>query len=98
MGAHKPSQQPAQYAANLALAGTAGTSGCVTLVVVIGALLTGLWLDNQFHTKPTFTLGCIVGSVPISLFLMMRLVLRSVETIQRRQYGRSSGPDTRDPK
>lgn len=83
-------RKPTDRAINLALASVAGASGCVTLILVVSALLLGLWLDQQFDTKPIFTIGCIIGSVPITLVVMFRMVLRSATAIQQRQYPNTS--------
>jgi F0F1-type ATP synthase assembly protein I len=83
-------RKPTDRAINLALASVAGLSGCVTLILVVSALLLGLWLDQQLDTKPIFTIGCIIGSVPITLVVMFRMVLRSATAIQQRQYGNTS--------
>ena len=45
-----------QHAYNLTLASVAGQVGCLTMVVIIAALLVGLWLDKTLDTKPLFTL------------------------------------------
>lgn len=71
-----------QYVANLALAGMAGQVGCVTVVIVFGALFAGLWLDNFFHLKPLFTIGLILGSVPVTLVVMIWLARNAIARIQ----------------
>ena len=83
-------RKPTDRAINLALASVAGASGCVTLVLVMSALLFGLWLDHTFDAKPIFTIVCIVGSVPITLMVMLKMVLQAANTIQQRQYGNTS--------
>ncbi len=75
------------YFINLGLAGIAGLSGCVAAIITVGALLAGFALDNAFTSAPLFTVGCIVGSVPISLITMTVIVIRSAKTIEKRQYG-----------
>jgi len=81
----KSTQSNAQYALNLGLAGFAGQVGCVTLAVILGALFLGLWLDNQFHTRPLFTILILLGSVPITIFLMFRLALGAIAKIKLSQ-------------
>jgi hypothetical protein len=34
----------------------------------------GLWLDSRLGTKPTFTLGLVLGSIPVSIYLMVRVL------------------------
>ncbi len=63
-----------QYWLNLTLAGMAGQVGCVTLVIVLAAVLGGLWLDAQFQTRPVITLVLLVVSIPVSLIAMLSIV------------------------
>jgi uncharacterized Tic20 family protein len=63
-----------QHAYNLTLASVTGLVGCLTLVIVIAALIFGLWLDGYFDTKPIFTLILIIGSVPVTLVVMFMVV------------------------
>lgn len=86
----KPTQNNAQYAINLSLAGFAGQVGCATLVVVIGSLFLGLFLDNQFHTKPLFTVLILFGSVPVTIFIMFRLALSAIAKIKPAQSTQST--------
>ncbi len=48
-----------------------GQMGCLTLVVIALSVLAGLWLDNNFHTKPIFTLVLLLAGVPVSVLLMV---------------------------
>lgn len=66
-------QNRKQYWLNLTLAGAAGQVGCVTLIIVIVAVLGGLWLDSILNTKPLFTLVLLVVSIPVSLVAMLYL-------------------------
>ena len=59
---------------NTVLATVVGQVGCLTPVILLGALFAGLWLDRQFETKPLFTILFIVGSAPISVFVLYRIV------------------------
>jgi F0F1-type ATP synthase assembly protein I len=65
------------YLRNMSYAASAGTSGCSTVVVVLGALLLGLWVDSILGTRPVFTLILTLLSIPISLGLMLWIVLRA---------------------
>ena len=64
---------------NTILATVVGQVGCLTPVIILGALFAGLWLDRQFETKPLFTILFIVGSAPVSVFVLYRIV-RSATT------------------
>ena len=63
-----------QYALNMTLAVVAGQVGCLTLLIIIGALLGGLWLDARLATRPLFTILLLVGSVPVTIILMFWVV------------------------
>ncbi len=73
----KEGKQQSRYSLTLALAGVAGQVGCVTLVIVVSALFIGLWLDRQFNTSPIFLATLLIGSVPITVIIMLWIV-RSV--------------------
>ena len=72
----------AQYAFNLTLAVVAGQAGCLTLVIIIGALFGGLWLDSQLDTRPLFTLLLLIGSIPVTVILMFWVVRRATAHIK----------------
>src|SRR3972149_7071275 len=77
-------QGPRQDQASLsvALVGLMGQSGCVTLVIIAGALVGGLWLDRQFDSKPLLTLLLVLGSVPVTLYLMVRILTSGLARLQ----------------
>ena len=59
---------------NTILATVVGQVGCFTPIILLGALFAGLWLDRQFETKPLFTILFIVGSAPVSIYVLYRIV------------------------
>ncbi len=61
--------------------GVAGI-GCIVLVIVLGALGLGLWLDNLLGTRPWLTLGLVVLSIPVSLVALVYGALRTARRIQ----------------
>ena len=71
-----------QYATNLTMAAVAGQVGCLTLVIVFGALIAGLWLDRSFATKPLFTILFMVASMPVTLYVMIRVVQGATNRIK----------------
>lgn len=71
-----------QHAYNLTLASVTGLVGCLTLVIVIAALIFGLWLDRYLGTKPLFTLILIIGSVPVTLVVMFTVVNSATKRIK----------------
>ena len=81
-GDNSTQKNKAQYALNLGLAGFAGQVGCLTLVIIIVALLGGLWLDNQLGVKPVFTILFLLGSVPITIFVMFRVAMSAIARIK----------------
>jgi hypothetical protein len=78
----EPEKNNKQYWLNLTLAGAAGQVGCVTLVIILAAVLGGLWLDSRFQTKPAFTIGLLIGSIPVSLFAMLFIVRKLTSKIK----------------
>ncbi len=71
-----------QRVINLTLAGVAGQVGCLTLVIVLGAVFIGLWLDGIFQTRPWFTIGLLIASVPISIIMMVIVARMAVSKIK----------------
>ena len=78
-----PDKERAERALKMTLAGVIGQVGCLTLVIIGIALGAGLWLDSQFETRPLFTLIFVLASVPLTLFLMFRVVLSLTPHIQQ---------------
>jgi F0F1-type ATP synthase assembly protein I len=70
------------YTRNLALASTVLQVGCVTVLIIVGALLVGLWLDNVFDTRPILTIVSILVSIPVSLLMVVRIALSAAARIQ----------------
>jgi len=83
-------------AMNLTFAAVAGQAGCLTLIIVFGALLGGLWLDSQLGQSGLCVFGMLILSIPVSLFAMLRLALSAIskiqlpETVDREHYTGSS--------
>jgi len=77
-----PDKARAERALKMTLAVVVGQVGCLTLVIIGIALVAGLWLDTRFDTKPLFALGLVIASVPLTLFLMFRVVLTVAPKIQ----------------
>lgn len=67
-----------QRAFAVALASTVSQVGCVTVVIILGALVAGLWLDKTLDTRPLFTLLLLLASIPVSLFALVRIALSAV--------------------
>lgn len=67
---------------NLTLTALAGQVGCLTLVIILAALLGGIWLDNVLQTKPWFTVGLMLVSVPVSLVVMFFVARKTISKIK----------------
>jgi hypothetical protein len=62
-----------------------GEVGCLTLFIVILALVVGLWLDRTFGTRPMFTILLLLGSAPFSIFLTFWVATRSIKKMTASQ-------------
>lgn len=71
---------------NWTLAAVTGQVGCLTLIIIFAALFAGRWLDNKFNSNPLFTIGLMIGSVPVTLVMMFWVV----RTVTRRFANRES--------
>ncbi len=82
-----------QYTLNLALATVAGQVGFVTLAIIGLALIGGLALDNQFNTRPMFTVLLMIASVPVTVVLMFRIVRAATSRIKPSEKTESTMED-----
>lgn len=80
----------------MAVAGLLGQVGCLTVIIIGVALAAGLWLDTRVDTRPFFTVLFILGSVPVTLYLMVRLVLGGMSRIQLEGFPSGEGGDEDD--
>lgn len=71
-----------QASLSLTLVSLISQSGCVTVVILAVALVAGLWLDRQFDSRPLFTLLLVLGSVPVTLYLMVRILTSGLARLQ----------------
>jgi len=67
---------------NLTLAGLSALTGCVSLIVVVIALFAGLFIDSLIGQRGPATICLVILSVPVSLFLMVRMALTLIGQIQ----------------
>lgn len=67
-----------------------GQVGCLTILVIGVALAAGLWLDQQFGTKPVFTLVLVLGSIPVTLILMVRVLTAGMARFRTQAGGSTS--------
>ena len=54
----------------------------LTLVIIFAALLAGLWLDKILNSRPWLTIIFILVSIPVTLFLTLRVVRSATARIQ----------------
>lgn len=70
-----------QVVFGLALASAVSQVGCATVAVVLGALVVGLGLDRYFDTRPLFTLLLLLGSIPVSLYVLVRIAFSAAAQV-----------------
>lgn len=87
-----------QYTLNLLLASVAGQVGCLTLLIIFAALFAGLWLDRYLDSRPLFTVGLLIVSVPVTLIVMFRVVKSATDRIKPTQTnaGKPARPEDFD--
>ena len=59
-----------------------GLGGFVMLGVVLATLFVGLAADRFLGTRPLFTIGLLVLSAPLSIFLMFRIATKAIAKIK----------------
>lgn len=57
-------------------------AGCVSVILIILALVAGILLDRALGTRYMFTIGLLLLSIPVSLGAMVYTVLRSTRAMQ----------------
>lgn len=67
----------------MTIAAVIGQVGCLTLVILLGAIFLGMWLDDRLGTDPWFTLGLAIGSIPVTLIAMLWVVRSATARIQK---------------
>jgi F0F1-type ATP synthase assembly protein I len=65
------------------LAGIVGQIGCITVLLIGLALGAGVLLDRFLETRPIFTILFIVGSVPVNLYVTVRISLAAAARAER---------------
>jgi F0F1-type ATP synthase assembly protein I len=70
-----------QVVFGVVLATTVAQIGCVTVFIILGALALGLVLDSQLGTKPLFTLLLVLASIPLSLYILVRIALSTAAQV-----------------
>ncbi len=68
---------------NFSVVVIAAQAGCAAVLVILVALVGGLWLDSQAGQRGIFTVILIILSVPVSLTLMLRIALVTARRLSR---------------
>lgn len=68
---------------NISVATIAGAAGCFMIVMVVGALILGIVLDRALGWRGPLTIGLVVISAPLSLYIVFRLVMKLMRTVQQ---------------
>ncbi len=87
MPSARPQPPPDQAAISTALAGMLGLVGFLTLLVIGLALGAGIWLDGRFNSKPVFTIALLLGSIPVTLVMMVRVLTGGMARFRKPQGG-----------
>ncbi len=64
--------------------------GCLTLFLIGIAIGSGLWLDTQFDTKPFITVALVLASVPLTFYIVLRLVMHGTSSLRRKSQVNSN--------
>lgn len=64
--------------------------GCLTLLIIIGALVAGLWLDRTLDTLPIFLIVFLVGSMPLSWVAIFFVVNRTKGRLDKSTVGQEN--------
>jgi len=98
----KEGKDQKQYTFKYALTVVAGLVGFVTILIIVGSLLAGLWLDKQFDTSPLFLVLFLCASAPVTIIIMLWIVRSVTSRLHSTTQGETeileeanSGTDTR---
>ncbi len=83
----KPQPQDKQRLVNLTVIALVGQVGCLTLLIVLGAVFAGMWIDSRMNSRPAGTIILVAVSVPLAIFVMLKVVRGTL-----RKLGLESNP------
>lgn len=66
----------------MVLGSGASGAGCLTIILILGAIFLGQQLDRWFGTEPWLLLTLLLISIPLSLFMMVRSALSAARTAE----------------
>lgn len=67
---------------NMTLVTVVGQVGCLTPIILIGALFAGLWLDKFLETRPLFTIIFMVVSAPVAVVVLFYIVRKATDRLK----------------
>jgi F0F1-type ATP synthase assembly protein I len=67
------------------------SAGFITAGFTVGALFLGIWVDRMLGTRPAFTLTFVLGSIPLSLVVMVWFVLRNARRVSQVEQAKLDG-------
>lgn len=56
--------------------------GCLTFVILLAAVLGGIWLDRTFNTRPIFTVGLTIVSVLVTFVVILWVVRTATSRLE----------------
>ena len=71
--------------------GVGMSAGFITAGFTVGALFLGIWVDRMLGTRPAFTLTFVLGSIPVSLVVMVWFVLRNARRVSQAEQAKLDG-------
>ena len=60
-----------------------GQVGCITLLIILGSVQLGLWLDGHFQTRPLYTLILLFAGIPLSVLLMLLVARKTLARLTK---------------
>jgi hypothetical protein len=80
---NQPSNDPVRQVFGVRTVALGGEIGCITLLIVLGAVFGGLWLDRTLGTeKPIITIILVLISAPLALTITYFRAMQAVKDIQ----------------
>jgi uncharacterized membrane protein len=77
----KPQPQDKQRLVNLTVIALVGQVGCLTLLIVLGAVFAGMWIDSRMNSRPVGTILLVAVSVPVAIYVMLKVVRATLKKL-----------------
>ena len=78
------------------IASLVAQTGCLVFVAIFAFLGIGIWLDRTLNTRPLFMLLLVIGSMPLTLYVLYRLTIRAVSNTLQPPPSEVKGIDVDD--